>query len=207
METLELAPPSVALGGNRYKAILRLALPTVFAMLSQSVVNEIDILFFKHLPLPDSTYAQAALLPCLILTWLFGGSLSAISVGTQALVARRYAEGHRLDAGAVLGNAVFFCCLAGGFFSVVGLLALPSLVRTMVSVPEVQDVVIAYTRWRMLAVISMASTMAIKAFFDGIGKTHVHLVAAIVMNVFNVVHVRLADTVEERLDGHRRRHR
>ena len=29
--------------------------------------------------------------------------------------------------------------------------------------------------------------MAIKAFFDGLGKTHVHLVAALVMNVVNVV--------------------
>jgi Na+-driven multidrug efflux pump len=28
--------------------------------------------------------------------------------------------------------------------------------------------------------------MAIKAFFDGVGRTHVHLVAAIVMNAFNV---------------------
>jgi Na+-driven multidrug efflux pump len=33
----------------------------------------------------------------------------------------------------------------------------------------------------------MAATMAIKAFFDGIGKTHVHLVASIVMNIANIL--------------------
>jgi Na+-driven multidrug efflux pump len=33
----------------------------------------------------------------------------------------------------------------------------------------------------------MAASMGIKAFFDGIGRTHVHLVAAIIMNVVNVV--------------------
>jgi putative MATE family efflux protein len=189
METLDdalVAPPSVALGGNRYKAILRLALPTVFAMLSQSVVNEIDVVFFSHLPVPASSNGQAALLPSLILTWLFGGSLSAISVGTQALVARRYAEGDRKAAGAVLGNAAYFCVGAGALFSVVGLLLLPWMVRSMVEVPEVQEVAISYTRWRLFAVISMSATMSIKAFFDGIGKTHVHLVAALVMNVFNV---------------------
>jgi multidrug resistance protein, MATE family len=187
METLDLAPSSaLVLGGNRTKAILWLALPTVFAMLSQSVVNEIDVLFFSHLPVPESSYAQAALLPSLILTWLFGGSLSAISVGTQALVARRYAEGDRKGAGAVLGNAAYFCVGAGALFSVISLLCLPSLVRLMVEVPEVQDVAIAYTRWRLFAVISMSATMAIKAFFDGIGKTYVHLVAALVMNVINV---------------------
>src|SRR5271166_6573757 len=186
METLELAAPQTG-GVDRYKAILRLALPTVLAMLSQSVVNEIDVVFFSHLPCPVSSNGQAALLPALILVWLFGGSLSAISVGTQALVARRYAEGHRDAAGAVLTNAVAFCIAAGAVFSVVGILCLPWLVRSMIAVPEVQDVALSYTRWRLLGVVSMAATMAIKAFFDGIGKTHVHLMAAIVMNVANVI--------------------
>jgi multidrug resistance protein, MATE family len=187
METLDLVLPSMAPGANRYKAILRLALPTVLAMLSQSVVNEIDVVYFSHLPCPESSNGQAALLPSLILTWLFGGSLSAISVGTQALVARRYAEGDRRAAGAVLANAAFFCLIAGAVFSVVGLLCLPWLIRSMIEVPEVQRVALAYTRWRLLGIVSMAASMAIKAFFDGIGRTHVHLVAAIVMNVLNVV--------------------
>jgi putative MATE family efflux protein len=188
METIDLgAPPSLVLGGNRYKAILRLALPTVFAMLSQSVVNEIDVVYFSHLPLPESSHGQAALLPSLILTWLFGGSLSAISVGTQALVARRYAEGNRYSAGAVLANSLFFAVVAGTLFSVVGLATMPWLMHKMIAVDEVAAVAIAYTRWRLFAVISIAASMAIKAFFDGIGKTHVHLVAAIVMNIFNVL--------------------
>src|SRR6202042_2356350 len=95
---------SIVAGGSRTKTILWLALPTVVAMVSQSLVNEIDVFFFGRLPVPDSSFAQAALLPSLILTWLFGGSLSAISVGTQALVARRYAEGDRKAAGAGAGN-------------------------------------------------------------------------------------------------------
>jgi MATE family multidrug resistance protein len=172
---------------TRYTTILRLAIPTVLAMLSQSIVNEIDVIYFSRLPCPDSSNGQAALLPSLILVWLFGGSLSAISVGTQALVARRYAEGHREAAGAVLTNAVGFCVAAGVIFSAVGIVSLPWLVRSMIAVPEVQNVALAYTRWRLLGVVSMAATMAIKAFFDGIGKTHVHLMAAIVMNVANVI--------------------
>jgi MATE family multidrug resistance protein len=186
METLDLTAP-IAAGSDRYKAILRLALPTVAAMLSQSIVNEIDVVFFSRLPCPESSNGQAALLPSLILFWLFGGSLSAVSVGTQALVARRYAEGKRHDAGAVLTNAAFFSVAAGAVISVAGMVCLPWLVRSMVSVPEVQDVAISYTRWRLLGVVSMVTTMSIKAFFDGIGKTHVHLVAALVMNVANVV--------------------
>jgi MATE family multidrug resistance protein len=187
METLDLVAPSMALGANRYRAILRLAMPTVLAMVSQTLVNEIDVVYFSHLPCPESSNGQAALLPSLILIWLFGGSLSAISVGTQALVARRYAEGDRRGAGAVLANATFFCVVAGAAFSVLGTLCLPWLVRSMIEVPDVQRIALSYTRWRLLGIVSMAASMAIKAFFDGIGRTHVHLIAAIAMNIVNVL--------------------
>jgi len=99
---------------------LRLAAPTVLAMLTQSVVNEIDIVFFSHLPCPESSNAQAALLPSLILLWMFGGSLSAISVGTQAIVARRFAQAKMQDSGAVLVNSWFFSLVAGIAFTVLG---------------------------------------------------------------------------------------
>ena len=170
-----------------YRAILRLAMPTVIAMLSQSVVNEIDVVFFSRLPCPESSNGQAALLPSLIVVWLFGGSLSAVSVGTQALTARRAAERNHEAAGAVLANAAFFCILAGALLSLLGIVLLPTILGLIIHVPEVRDVATSYSRWRLLGVISMGMTMAIKAFFDGVGKTHVHLVAAIVMNVFNVL--------------------
>jgi len=186
MDRLDFFSPSVALGFNRYKVILRLAIPTVLAMLSQSIVNDVDVVYFSKLPCPYSSNAQAALLPSLIMTWLFGGSLSALGVGTQALVARRYAEGERAAAGAVLSNASFFCILAGALMSVAGVVLLPVMVRSMITVPEVQNVAIAYTRWRMFGVISMGWSMGIKAFFDGVGKTHVHLVSAVVMNTVNI---------------------
>src|ERR1019366_2856565 len=117
---------------------------------------------------------------------LFGGSLSAVSVGTQALVSRRYAEGRRSEAGAVLANGAWFCLVAGAIWSTVGFLLVPTLLRKIISVPEVQEVAISYTRWRLFGVISMGMTMSVKAFFDGIGRTYVHLVSAIVMNAANV---------------------
>ena len=174
--------------GPPHKAILRLALPTVGAMLTQSIVNEVDIVFFAQLPCPESSNAQAALLPSLIVLWLFGGSLSAISVGTQAFTARRFAEKQRDDAGAVLANAAFFALCAGVVFSIIGYLAMPSILGVILkNSPGAYAAALAYLKWRLLGVTSMATTFAFKAFFDGIGKTHVHLVSAVVMNIINVV--------------------
>jgi putative MATE family efflux protein len=175
------------LSGPPYRTILRLALPTVVAMLSQSIVNEIDVFFFTKLPHPEDSNAQAALLPSLLLVWLFGGSLSAISVGTQALTARRYAERRYEAAGAVLANAAFFCLVAGVAFAILGAVTIHGLLGIILKVPEAHEIAYRYSSWRLLGIVSMAGTMALKAFFDGIGKTWVHLVSAVVMNVFNVL--------------------
>jgi len=42
-------------------------------------------------------------------------------------------------------------------------------------------------QWRLLGIASMAVTFSFKAFFDGIGKTYVHMWSAIVMNALNIV--------------------
>lgn len=176
------------LKGPPYWTILSLAAPTVFAMLFQSAVNEIDVVFFSHLPYPESSNAQAALLPSLILVWLFGGSLSAISVGTQALVGRRYAEHDNEAAGRVLANSAFFCLVAGVIFSIIGAFTIKKLIVLMIpGNPEAQGIAYEYSRYRLLGVVSMSMTMAVKAFFDGISKTYVHFVASLLMNVVNVV--------------------
>ena len=57
---LEASAKAVLTSVGRYKAILKLAMPTVLAMLSQSVVNEVDVIYFSHLPCPDSSNGQAA---------------------------------------------------------------------------------------------------------------------------------------------------
>lgn len=178
---------NVVTHGNPYSVILRLAMPTVFAMLSQSIVNEVDIVFFSWLPQPESSNAQAALLPCLIILWAFGGSLSAISVGTQAIAARRFAEGRKRSAGAVLFNSWVFSLVASIAFTVLGYLVMPALLKLLIHVDDVREAARSYLNWRLLGITSMVVTFSFKAFFDGVGRTHVHLVSSIVMNIFNVI--------------------
>jgi len=173
--------------GGPYRTILRLATPTMIAMLSQSIVNEIDIVFFAQLPSPESSNGQAALAPSLMALWAFGGSLSAISVGTQALTARRAAEGNRDGAGAVLTNAATFALIAGALFSVIGFLILKPLMFALVKNPDAAGYAVEYTQYRFMGIISMAMTFAFKAFFDGLGQTRIHMISALVMNAANIL--------------------
>jgi Na+-driven multidrug efflux pump len=173
--------------GPPYRTVLRLAMPTVGAMLAQSIVNEVDIVFFAQLPCPESSNAQAALLPSLIILWAFGGTLSAISVGTQAYTGRRFAEQRYDDAGAVLCNAATFAMLAAVVFTALSFISIGPILAAVVHSDAVRQAAEEYLRWRLLGITSMAATFAFKAFFDGVGKTHVHLVASVVMNALNIV--------------------
>jgi putative MATE family efflux protein len=186
---LSLSAPNanVVTSGSPYRVVLKLAMPTVLAMLAQSAVNEMDIIFLSRLPQPESSNAQAALLPSFILLWMFGGSLSAISVGTQTIAARRFAQKRPFDAGAVLLNSMLFAFASSVALTIVAYALLPVVLPLLIKVPEVRAAAARYLSWRLLGVISMVTTFSLKAFFDGIGKTHVHMVASVVMNVVNVV--------------------
>jgi putative MATE family efflux protein len=188
MESSLSAPgANIVTSGSPNRVVLRLAAPTVFAMLAQSAVNEIDIIFFSYLPQQEGSNAQAALLPSLILLWMFGGSLSAISVGTQAIAARRFAQGKPVESGAVLANSLAFAFVSSMLFTGLAYLTLPSVLSLMIKVPGVRAAADDYLSWRILGVSSMVMTFSLKAFFDGIGKTYVHMISSIVMNIANVV--------------------
>ena len=179
---------TVDFAANKTSTILKLAIPTVFAMLMQSSVNVVDDVFFRHLP--DqlvASNAQSALQPSLIIVWLFGGSLGAISVGTQAITARRYAEGKFNAAGAVLANAIWFTLVGGIFTSIAAFFLIPIILDRLIPSPEVRAIAVSYSHWRLFAFVSMSMTQAVKGFFDGIGRTTYHFVASLIMNLANIV--------------------
>ncbi len=181
-------PSTIDFAANKTATVLKLAIPTVFAMLLQSSVNLVDDVFFRHLPNQlEASNAQAALQPSLIIVWLFGGTLGAISVGTQAITARRFAEGNRHAAGAVLANTVWFTLIGGVVTSLISAFLIPIILRKLIDAEDVRAIAISYTHWRLFAFVSMSMTQALKGFFDGIGKTTFHFVASLIMNAMNVL--------------------
>ncbi|MCC6521274.1 MAG: MATE family efflux transporter [Polyangiaceae bacterium] len=184
----EAAAPSVNLvtSGNPYRVILKLALPTVGAMLLQNVVNIVDMYRFGKLSEADATAADAVFFPSLVILWIFGGSLSAISVGTQAFSGRRYAEQRYGDAGGVLLNALTVAGVLGLLFTGLAYLFKGPLLGALCPDPHAREAAEHFLGIRLLSIPSMAATFALKAFFDGVGKTGVHFVASAIMNTVNV---------------------
>jgi putative MATE family efflux protein len=187
MTTEEISSSQPWLDGAKARRILGLAGPVILAMLTQTGVNIVDTYFIGRLPPEVATDGQFALTPSLMFLWAVGGFLSAISVGTQATTARRFGEGRFPEAGAVLPNALAVALVGGALGAVLGWFLLPSAFALLTPNPNVIALGTGYSRWRFLGIASMAATAACKAFYDGIGVTHLHLVAAVVMNLVNLL--------------------
>lgn len=167
--------------------ILKMAIPIVIAMLTQTAINMLDTIMVGHLEPSYSVAGQAALSFSTPLLWLFGGFLSSISIGTLAIVARRQGENNYRLAGAALTNAVAVALISSLVVGTLAYIFTPQLYQLFTNNDAIIAFGVPYARFRLLGVLSMVTTAAIKAFFDATNRTYVHMWAAIVMNVANIV--------------------
>lgn len=172
---------------RRSAKVARLALPVMAAMLVQTFINLFDTIIIGLLPREYSIAGQAGLGYTVILHWLIGGFASCISVGTQAMTARRFGEQDLEGAGKVLFNSLFVAFLVGATFSVLATSFAGPIFRLVTSNEHVLAQGIPYAKARFAGILAMVCTLACKAFFDGLGKTHYHLIVAIIMNAINAL--------------------
>lgn len=170
------------------RRVVRLGVWVVLAMVTQYLVNVADNAMVGRLDGDEATASQAALGVAMPFFWAFGGFFAAVGAGTQAITGRRYAEHDYKGAGAVLFNALIIAVAAGFLGAWLGWIASPGGVSFLAEGGGEQEALaIEYAQIRMVGVAGMVVTFAYKAFFDGIGRTYVHLWAAVSMNVFNII--------------------
>jgi len=167
--------------------IVHLGWPVIIGMLTQTAINTIDLLMVGRLDDTVAVPGTAAIMASVVLLWAYGGFLSAISVGTQALSARRYSEGDLKQAGVVLSNSLAVSVIASGVISVLAIAMIEPTMMLLSKTPEVQLMGSEYSRVRLLSLPSMALMASFKSFYDGIGSVRVHMTVAIIMNLVNVV--------------------
>lgn len=167
--------------------LLRLAYPVVLAMLTQTGVNLLDTIMVGRLPKQYSIAGQSAIGYSLILLWGVGGFLSSFVVGTQAITARRIGEGQDEGAGRVLANSVVLTVSTAIVAAWASYYLIVEIFPFFNSNPDVLRHGIPYAQWRMIGIFPMVVTVSFKGFFDGVGFTKAHMIAAIAMNVCNFV--------------------
>jgi putative MATE family efflux protein len=167
------------------RRIINLSYPVMLAMLSQTLINQVDHILVGHLPMAESTPGQTAVQISQILLWAFGGFLASISVGTQALAARRIGAEDAEGAGAVSTNSQLLALGASIVVTALTYLLAPFLFHLVSKDQAVIELGVPFLRWRFLQITGMVLTASLKSFFDGLGKTRVHMGVALLMNLAN----------------------
>ncbi|MBB3229892.1 MATE family efflux transporter [Halomonas stenophila] len=167
----------------RRRTILRLALPIIGGMLSQSLLNLIDAALVGSLgevPLAGVGIGGYAIF--LITAVVFG-----LSSGVQAQTARRHGEGDwgrralALNAGLAIALAVALP------LTLLCLWQAPRLLALINQDPTVNAEAVAYFRWRVVSLVPVAMIFCFRGYWNGIQQTGVYLRIILVMHLVNVV--------------------
>ncbi len=167
--------------------LIGMAYPVVLAMLTQTAINLLDTIMVGRLPVQYSIAGQSAIGYTLILLWGIGGFLSSFQVGTQAITARRFGGGDSTGAGRTLSTSLVLTVTTATIAAVGAFFFIETAFPFFNSDPDVLRLGIPYAKWRMLGIFPMVTVVSFKAFFDGIGFTKAHMIAAIAMNICNVI--------------------
>ena len=173
-----MLPPS-----TRRRIILRLALPIIAGMLSQSLINLIDAAMVGSLgEVPLAGVGIGGYMMFMITALVFG-----LSSGVQAQTARRHGEqawtrlAMPLNAGLVIAVGLSLPVTA------LCLWQAPALMALISQDPGVNAEAVAYFRWRVLSLAAVAMIFCFRGYWNGIQQTGLYLRIILAMHVINVM--------------------
>ncbi|RUR32574.1 MATE family efflux transporter [Vreelandella nanhaiensis] len=171
----------MALVARRHGKVMRLALPIMLGMLSQSMLNIIDAALVGHLgQVALAGVGVGGYAMFMITALVFGLSSSVQSQTSQRLGASNQYLSQPLQAGAVIGLAT------GLPLSLLAWWLAPALLHLITQAPEVQHVAVDYFRWRVIALTAIALTLCFRGYWNGRQQTHLYLRIIMIVQVFNV---------------------
>lgn len=165
------------------RQVWRLAYPICLGNLSQILLGVVDTAMLGRL----SPAALAAAGIGTVAYFTVISTLGALSMGTQALTARRHGEKKFTQCGQVLDNSLALAIVLGGAFT----LSSPWLARflspLLESGPEMGSLLGIYMQYRFYGAAFALYNWAFGGFFNGIGRTRVRMTAAIILTVANIL--------------------
>ncbi|MBB6442648.1 MATE family efflux transporter [Phycisphaera mikurensis] len=163
------------------RVLLRIALPTIAALASRTVMSFADFLMVSRLGVDE----QAAIVPATVVVFAvvsFGmGGMTAVST----LASQAFGRGDRADAGAWAWQGVWaslaFALAALAFWPFAG-----PLFAAAGHTPEVEALETGYVQIALLGVFPTVVAMAVSNFFTAVQRPAVTFWATVVANALNI---------------------
>lgn len=167
---------------TRRRRILGLALPIIGGMVSQNILNLVDTAMVGAL----GKSALAAVGLASFANFMCVAFITGLSVGVQAMSARRKGEG-RLDETAIpLNGGLALVALIAIPASVVAYLLAPSLFELLADQPAVVGDATAYFRARIVSMVAVGANFAFRGYWNAVDLSRLYMRTLIYMHIANV---------------------
>lgn len=167
----------------RSRAVLRLALPIIGGMLSQSLMNLVDAAFVGRLgEIPLAGVGLGGYTMFLVTAVVLG-----LSSGVQAQTARRHGESAHARRAQPLQAGLLIALAVALPLGLVCFWQAPQLVGLMAPGPEVTEIAASYFRWRVAALAPIAMIVCFRGYWNGIQQARVYLRIILITQALNVV--------------------
>jgi MATE family multidrug resistance protein len=167
---------------ERRQRVWAIALPIMGGMMSQNVLNLVDIAMVGRLG--DKALAATGIggfTNYLAISFIIG-----LSAGVQALAARRLGEGRHEETAVPLNGGLILALLIGIPACVVMVLATPFAFTLLSDDPAVRELGIPYLQARLLGMAAVGMNFSFRGYWSAIHMAGVYLRTLLIMHTVNI---------------------
>ncbi len=167
---------------QRRKAIWPLALPIMGGMMSQNVLNLVDIGMVGRLG--DAALAATGLGG--FANYMAIAIIIGLSAGVQALAARRLGEGRDHETAVPLNGGLLLALIIGVPLCAVMYLATPWVFQWLTTDPAVAELGAPYLQVRLLSMVAVGMNFSFRGYWSAIHLTGIYLRTLLIMHAVNI---------------------
>lgn len=167
---------------DRLRSILAIALPIMGGMMSQNLLNLVDIGMVGHLG--DAALAATGIgsfTNYLAISFIIG-----LSAGVQALAARRLGEERFSETAVPLNGGLILALMMGVPLCAILYLAIPSAYTFLSDDPAVIEQGVPYLQVRILSMVAVGMNFSFRGYWSAIHMTGVYLRTLLIMHACNI---------------------
>jgi putative MATE family efflux protein len=167
---------------DRFRTIFGLSLPIIGGMVSQNVLNLVDLAMVAT----SGNAAVAAVGIGGFANFLATAFITGMSVGVQAMSARRMGEGRLTEMAVPLNGALIIVACLAIPASLVLFQLVPFAFPLLNPDPEVVEAGVPYLQARLVALLAVGMNFSFRGYWNGVNLSKLYLRTLLVMHASNI---------------------
>ncbi len=168
--------------GDRRKQLLGIALPIIGGMLSQNILNLVDIAMVGQLG--DSALAATGVGS--FFNYLSVAAVIGLATGVQATAARRIGQDRGSEAALSLNGGLLLALLIGAMLSIVLIELAPTIINALSDDQQVVEQGVPYLQIRLVALAAVGMNFSFRGYWSAVHLTRLYFQTIICMHVINI---------------------